>query len=375
MSSEPGIIWIEKDKDARLNYKFLLDAELVQGGDSYAELTWVVTPINGIYIEASAVDVNIESASFNGAEARMVISGGTPGAWYSIVFTWKSVAGLSDQFVVRLTIAVDAESLQSQGSGLFPSRLAATAGLRRDRLVSASGVLTNQEFSDDYLWEKLRAAESEVARTLRVRLVPTRFFPVEPTAAEIAALPAGMPWDIDPGYDLGPESNSGDRWGMITTRHKPIISIERYRFAYPASDGLAYDVPLAWLRPDKKYGMISVVPTSFSISLPLSSLVMQALSAGRNIPLMLQVSYTAGLANAARDFPELVDVVKKLAALKLLEDRFLPQSGSVSADGLSQSVSIDMDKYRDTIDHTLNGGKGSHGGLMSAIHGVRMAVF
>jgi hypothetical protein len=60
--------------------------------------------------------------------------------------------------------------------------------------------------------------------------------------------------------------------------------------------------------------------------------------------------------------------------LKVIDDGFLPQSGSISADGLSQSLSVDMDKYHDAIGRTLNGGKGSNGGLMTAIHGIRVGV-
>lgn len=358
-----GVIWVEKDKDARLNYEFKLDSVL-PAGDALASLSWAATPAG----------LAVEDVSYEGVDVRLVLNGGTVGTWYAIKFRWTSQAGLFDDFVVRVFVTADAEEASALGSGLFPNRFTATASLRRDRLLAAAGVIPSSNFTDDYLWEKLRAAESEVGRTLRVPLVPTRFFPAQPNQAEIDAL-GGAPWGIDPGYDLGPENNAGDRWGMIAVRNKPIISIQRYRFAYPAVDGMAFDVPLEWLRPDKKYGQISVVPASYSLSVPLSGIVMQALSAGRTVPLMLQVTYTAGLENAQRDYPELVDVVKKLAILKCIEDRFVPQSGSISADGLSQSMSIDMDKYRDTIDHTLNGGKGSNGGLMAAIHGVRAMVF
>lgn len=247
--------------------------------------------------------------------------------------------------------------------------------LRGDRLMAAAaGGMAGPVPSDDYVWEKIRSAESDIAHTLRVPLVATQFYPEKPSADEIAAL-AGKPWDIDPGYDLGPENNAGDRWGMIATRNKPLLDIQRYRFAYPAVKGMQYDVPLDWLRPDKKYGHINVVPASFSMSVPLSTIVMQALSAGRTVPLMLQITYTAGLENASRDYPELLDAIKKHAVVKMIEDSFRPQSGSISADGLSQSVSVDMDKYRDTIDHILYGPKGSNGGLMTAIHGVRAMVF
>lgn len=359
-----GTIWIEKDKDARQNYAFKLD-DVISAGDALASVA----------ASASPAGMSIEDVSFSGKDVRCVFSGGTVGVWYAARFRWTSQAGLSDDFVVRVFVVADSEEAPQLGSGLFPNRFSATAMMRRDRLLAAAGVLRKAaKFSDDYLWEKLRVAESEIARTLRVPLVPTQFFPIAPTEAEISAL-NGMPWGIDPGYDMGPENNAGDRWGMISVRNKPIIDIQRYRFAYPAVDGMAYDVPLSWLRPDKKYGQISVVPASFSISVPLSGIVMQALSGGRTVPLMLQINYTAGLENVARDWPELLDAVKKLAVLKCIEDSFPPQSASVSGDGLSQSMSIDCDKYRETVDHILNGGKGSHGGLMTAIHGVRAMVF
>src|SRR3546814_15149872 len=89
---------------------------------------------------------------------------------------------------------------------------------------------------------------------------------------------------------------------------------------------------------------------------------MQALGGGRTIPFMIQLTYVAGLANAARDYPDLLDVIKKKAVLKIVQDRYLPQSGSISADGLSQSVSVQMDQYQDVIDHALYGGKGTNGG-------------
>ena len=60
-------------------------------------------------------------------------------------------------------------------------------------------------------------------------------------------------------------------------------------------------------------------------------------------------------------------MVKRMASLKLLKTAFLPQSGSISADGLSQSSSVDVSKWQDEIDHDL-------GALRNAIHGIRFAV-
>ena len=89
---------------------------------------------------------------------------------------------------------------------------------------------------------------------------------------------------------------------------------------------------------------------------------------GRNVPLMMQIRYVAGLQNASRDYPDLRDLVQKMAVLNLLADLFLPQSGSISADGLSQSLSMDLDKYRQSVAERIET-------VRQAIHGVRHMVF
>jgi hypothetical protein len=63
----------------------------------------------------------------------------------------------------------------------------------------------------------------------------------------------------------------------------------------------------------------------------------------------------------------------KQAVIGIIEDSYLPQSGSISADGLSQSMSMDVAKYHDTVDRLLNGDNGN-GGLMARIHGIRAMV-
>lgn len=247
--------------------------------------------------------------------------------------------------------------------------------LRADSLFMASAnFFAGQVLSDDYLWGKLLAAESSIAHTLRVPLVPTQFFPSDPTADDLASLPPGMPWAIDPPYDYGPAFFEGDSWGYIATRQKPVQSIQMMKFAYPDPAAMVFEIPQDWIRLDQHYGVIRLVPSTYAVAVPLSSFIMQAVAAGRTIPFMLNLKYVAGIANARAEYPELIDAIKKLAVLKSIEDGFLPQSGSISADGLSQSMSVDMDKYRDTIDYILNGPKGSNGGLMTAIHGIRSTV-
>lgn len=315
------------------------------------------------------------------------LSSAAPGAnWLAgvaaITFTAGQTAGLpageamlsvyGDTFgVKRFQVSIESRAAIAR-SALFVKDIAVDR-LRADTLVMAArGSLPKVPVSDDYLWDKLRAAESEMAHELRVPLVPTHFFPAEPTPAEIAALD-GAPWAIDPGYDYAPTDFAyNDKWGMIRLRNKPLHSVSRVRFAYPGGPTAHYDLPLDWVRPDKKYGVIQFVPSSTAFVAPLNAFVMQAIGQGRTIPLAIQVSYVAGLGDVKANYPELLDAILKKAAIKMVEDLFLPQSGSISADGLSQSVSNDMAKHHETIDRILNGGKGSNGGLMTAIHGVRL---
>lgn len=283
------------------------------------------------------------------------------------------VSSSNPALVKRFRVVVESVGAFSR-SALFVKDIAVDKMRQDSLMLAARGAMPDIAVSDDYIWDKLRAAESEMAHDLRVPLVPTAFFPSTPSDAEIAAL-GGKPWAIDPGYDYAPQAfGYNDTWGMIKTRNKPLQSVSRVRFAYPGGDQSHYDLPLDWLRMDKKYGQIQFVPSSTAFVAPLNAFVMQAIGNGRTIPLAVQLTYVAGLENVAQNYPELLDAIYKKATIKVVEDLFLPQSGSISADGLSQSLSNDMDKHRDTVERVINGEKGTNGGLMTAIHGVRMAV-
>jgi hypothetical protein len=274
-------------------------------------------------------------------------------------------------WVKRFLMDVDSPTLITR-SLLFIRDLAITE-MRNERLVLlASTYFPGVTLTDDYIWQKILVAENETGRDLRVPLVPTQFFALDPTPAQIAALPVGMPWAIDPPQDYDPDFFQGERWGFMVLRNKPVIDVQMVEFIYPSPTIGFYRFPLDWLRIDKKYAQVRFVPASSAFTAPLNAFLMQALGGGRTIPFAFNVMYTAGI--DATDYPQLLDVILRRAALKILEDSFLPNSGSISADGLSQSLSIAMDGYRETIDATLYGPKGMNGGLMTAIHGVRMSA-
>lgn len=357
-----SVVVIEKDKDARKDYSFQL-VDIIPPGDTLASVTWT-----------APTGATFDGNSFSGTEVVVWLSGGTPGAWFSFKARWVSNLGASDDFVIRMFVKEDAEAAVDLGSALFPNKFTAVAQLRRDSLMlAAQNHFSGVALDSAYLWDKLRAAEAETSRTLRVKFQPTQFFPTTPTQDEITAL-NGMPWEEDNGYDYDPAMYTGDKWGFFSTHSSPIVSVDKLTFAYPANGGPSFEIPTDWLQVEKKYGHVRIVPITISAAAMLTPFIMQVLGIGRIIPNMVRITYKAGLQNAAANYPDLVDVVKKIAVLKIIEDGFLPQSGSISADGLSQSMSIDMSKYQDTIDVILTGRKGSNGGLRAAIHGISMAV-
>lgn len=250
---------------------------------------------------------------------------------------------------------------------LFPDMTQTLADLRQDR--QGSPLLAGLCLSDSYLETQIRAAQADAAMALRVFLTPTVVLPDTATEAEKDALDeAGTPWVEEPGYDLEGDFFAGERWGYLVTRHRPIISVQSMRFVYPQPITGVFTVPQDWIRTDKKYGHIRLVPGTQAFAAPMSAWVMQIMGAGRTIPQMIQLRYTAGLKNAAAQYPELPDLVLRMAMLRVLNNHFPATSGSISADGLSESQSIQLNQYQGDIDASLER-------LRQAFHGVQCLVF
>lgn len=230
--------------------------------------------------------------------------------------------------------------------------------------------------SDADLLKLLQSAEAAIARDLKVFLEPTVIFPYEPSTEEIAALD-GQAWVEEPGYDYDACFFQGDRWGYMILRQRPTISIEYIRFAYPTAAQVFYDIPTSWMRIDKKPSHVNLIPNTSVFSAPLNAFMLQAIGGGTRIPFMIQVKYVAGLKDVKSDprWADLVNVIFKKAAGMALEGLYLPSSGSISADGMSQSLSFDGSKYRELINETLFGPKGANGGLYTAIHGLSGTIF
>jgi hypothetical protein len=177
-----------------------------------------------------------------------------------------------------------------------------------------------------------------------------------------------MPWVEESGYDYEPDVWNTDKWGYLVLRNPFVSAVKSVQFIYPVPASAPFTIPPSWIRIDKKAGHIRFVPTgSGPTAATFSAFILAAMYGGRLVPQMIQVRYTAGLPNAAGDYPDLLDLVKKMAILRAINSAFPAQSGSISADGLSMSSSIDAQKWQDTIDASMN-----H--LRDALHGVRCMV-
>lgn len=351
-------LWAQQDKDAFLDYALDWSDWLSSAhGDSINTSTWTADP-----------QLTISTFGVDGAVTSVWVQGGVQNKWYALVNTVVSAQGRRDQRVIRLYITNEAD-VGPQGTAVFPSRAKVLDELRRDNLMIASQTyLSGVEMSDDYLFDKLRAAEAYVQHSLRCYLAPTVIIPDDAPQSEIDALEAaGTRYAQEAAYDYDPSFFSADNWGYIVAKSRPIISVESMRFHYPTPTRSIWEIPHEWIRLDRKYGHIRLIPQAMSVSVPVAGFIMNALGGGRPIPFMIQLRYTAGIKNINAEYPEIVTAIKRMAVLNVLKDSFTPQSGSISADGLSQSVSADMDKYSDSIDKALDTAR-------DQIHGVRFIV-
>lgn len=267
--------------------------------------------------------------------------------WTRVVVTVNNAGAISSwNFSAAVDSAADNVSL------LF-EKDTAIAFIRANALNLASstyGLLKN--VSDDGLWLAIKAAEAQVGRKLKIPLAPTEIFTDEPTVAELAAL-NGKPYLVEPGYDMEPDFFSVSQWGALALRQTPVIEIKSMKLVYPSQGGAVFEVPKDWIRVDKKYGHLHTFPSAQLVSAPLSVFIMQAMTSGNTIPNMIRVRYVAGLQNVENNYPDLLTLVYRSAALSLIGDALLAQSASISADGLSQSISNDMGKLQGSVSELL----------------------
>jgi len=336
--------------------------QLPSESTSYA-FTWDGVPSTSIWVcqpEGLAI-----TAATAGNDTMALISGGNAGRWYGVTNTVTLPSGevQSRSFMLLISAA-----LPTAGSAIFQFPPDAVAAIRRDRLVRlAKSHLGGDELTDDVIWGKLIAAEAEAERHLRVWLAPREVLPADPAYdADAAALvAAGQRVEREPGYDYDPALFDGSRWGLLELRQRPISAVRWVRFAYPNPGSNLSEIPANWLRPEGSTNKVNIVPSTGTVSLPLNTFILSVLGGGHRVPFMLAVAYRAGIEQVNDRLPDLAQTVKRMAMLSILDDMLMPQSGSVSADGLSQSISFEAEKHRETIETKLDK-------MRDALQGVRL---
>ncbi len=335
-----GGLWADQAPGSRLTYRLEHD---LQPGEALTASTWAALPTDG------TPPLTFTGAATAGNAAQVDISGGMPGRWYAVTNTATTSTG---QISARSFMLLIAAPLPAQGSSaLWPFPPAAVAEVRRQRLFKlATTHLSGITITDDEVWSKLLAAEAEAERNLRVWLTPREVLPALPDQDDEAAalVAAGQRVAREPGYDYEPAMFQGDRWGLLELRQRPVSVVRWARFAFPGSTATAAELPAAWLRPEGRTNKVSIVPTG-GWPASLNAFVVSVLGGGRTVPFMLQIAYRAGIENVREALPDLPGLLMRSATLSLVQDLLPASSGSVSADGLSQSISFEADKHAEAI--------------------------
>ena len=129
----------------------------------------------------------------------------TPGPALLQVAVLPALALVPDLFFFPVEVATPADT-----SALFV-RGPALSSLRQDRLLHViETYCPGGTFSDDYLWAKLRAAEADAERRLRVFFGPVEIIPQGSDEDTAALDAANVRWIEEPGYDFDPELFRGE---------------------------------------------------------------------------------------------------------------------------------------------------------------------
>lgn len=328
-------------------------------GDTIVSSVWASTPA-GLIFEDGVID---------GALVSSFIRGGTAGLVYRVINTITTAGARTDSrsFIMSIADAPPIPDVPLQ-TALF-DRFNSPREFKVSSLAFLDDSFPVTGLTDAVIWENLVAAEADAAHQLRVFLRPTEIIPDSAKADEVDALvAAGTPFSQEDDYDFNPLHWQSQGWGFMVLRQSPVIEIHSIKLSYPSPGNTILEVPKNWHQLDFKYGHLRFVPAGGTMGLgQLSSFLMSTFSSGAVLPGALQARYTAGLKNAKADYPDLVNLVKRMAVLRILKSAVLPQSASISADGLSQSTSVDMSKWQDEVDRDL-------GALRDQIKGIRMSV-
>lgn len=225
--------------------------------------------------------------------------------------------------------------------------------------VAMKAVGEARPYSDADLEDKIRAAEDFYERRLQVRFGTKRVVSAGPERGLIE----GDDYDISEApYTYRSDLFYASNWGSMELRMRPVVSIQKFAFAFPDVSKPMFTPDPKWIRLDHKYGQINLVPTSGpTVLIALNSFILTAIGGGFDIPKSILIDYTVGypLSRLRGDYSDLLQGIKMRTCLYLLPGLGVALTGgrsstSLSLDGMSESGGF------------LNSKFGPYGGIIEA---------
>lgn len=321
-------------------------ADVLAPEETLVSATLTVSVLRGV--DPSPNDMLKDGPIIIGTLVSQFIRGGLDGVTYLISCT--AITSDPQTLINEGVIAVEGNL---QTSALFMRAIDVYDFRVNQVAIAGSNFDVLAGLSDAVLWQKLVAAEADLSRRMGIPLVPTEIFYAPPSPAEIAAL-AGKPYLVEDGYNMPSNFLGIGKFGCFRLRVNPVIEIKSIKLIYPNQAGFSFEIPAGWIRLENKSGLVHLFPSALSVSAPLSIMTLQAITAGYEVPCMIRVRYTAGIDAASGLYPDLMDIAKRMAVLRILHDAFLSSSDSISADGLSQSQSTDLKQMQSNIDDQID---------------------
>lgn len=309
--------------------------------------------------------VLLGSPATGGKLVRQWVQDGVAGAIYEISVTATSSLGqvLELQGILEIKTDIEEYSLLYAKSKILQS-------LKTDRLVLAvSNAFSDFPVTDSYLFGKIKTAEGILERRLKINLTPTKFVTRNTdTAITDNYTSNGIRWAYDDNYDYPYGAFADESWFWTNLRNHPIISVESIKFSFPPPlSNSVFEIPSSWIVIDHNNSSIQLVPSTASFSSYLPPYIFNILGGGRQMPYLVYINYTAGLANAFAQYPEMDDLIQKIAVHSLIEDSYPTTGGSISADGLSQYQNFNIKQFEAIIDKRIET-------LRQSISGIRMVI-
>lgn len=235
-------------------------------------------------------------------------------------------------------------------------------------IMNNNGLIKLNNYSDDYIWQCINMAEASLERSLGVYLTPMLIVPDSATQDDITSLNnARVRYKIDPGHDY--DSNKFiTNWNFINLRNRPIINIEKVDIQFPYPGVGTYQVPDTWVKVDKRGGTIQLVPGPLGVPGFLPQAISPYIIGFRDYPLSIKIRYLAGLINALRDYPEILEIITRMTIYTIISGSYTPVGGSISIDGMSQSLNYaPLLEYQATTDRMITT-------LRSNLLGIQMRI-